>query len=135
MVGSAHVIALFALFIVGLELFVLIVCVLTVMLSMAIAIRHFFHCSPGERVAGLSWFPDRKRLSFYLENGESLTVAELHQRALIPGMIVLKFVPDNRYLPIWLIVTADQLDAAAWRRLCIVLKWAPPVQRDASGQG
>ncbi|WP_425515613.1 protein YgfX [Marinobacterium ramblicola] len=135
LVVGAHILALAAIFYSDLPKFTLTICTALVALSATHSLKGFIKPGRDDTVVGLSWYPDRKQLALVLLSGAQLQVDELRQKLVIPGVIVLSLVPEGRLLPIWLMLTPDQMSAEEWRRLAIVIKWAPPPQRDASGQG
>ncbi|WP_373286475.1 protein YgfX [Marinobacterium zhoushanense] len=134
-VASAHLVALASISYAGLPPFSRSICAMLVLFSAVLSARSFIRPDPSEHVIGLSWFPDHKQLLLELANGERLPVDEIRQKLVMPGATVLSLIPRGRFLPVWLILTSDQVSAEEWRRLAIAIRWAPPPQRDASGHG
>lgn len=135
LVSGLHLLALWVLLFVPLELFTRLVLAGVVLLSWLLLLRGPLVAWRGERVAGLSWYPDKQRLYLITADGQRLEVERSLLQACLPGLVAMKLQLVERALPDWLLLTADQLDSEGWRRLQLVLELAPPHQREASGQG
>lgn len=130
-----HVIASGALISLGLPLFTLAVTLLGLLLSVYFSLSPWRPSGGDERVTGLSWYPDRKALLFWMADGSRLRVEQTLSMAAVPGLIAISVITERRIRPVWLVVTPDQLDGAGWRRLKIMVEWGGFLQREASGQG
>lgn len=130
---TIHVLAGVALWVAGLPLFTGVVLSCLLLLSLYAALKEL---SSDKVFKGIVWAVDKKVMSLVDCDGKRIAVEGLVSSALFPGLVVLKLVRSDRLLPCWLFVTPGRCSSPdAWRRLRLAVQLAPPLQRDASGQG
>ncbi|WP_432696495.1 hypothetical protein ACQUQP_18425 [Marinobacterium sp. YM272] len=130
-----HLLAGLALLGAGLPAFTYLVCVAGLAISLYTLLYPWRKSGEAALVKGLSWYPDKKRLVFVMADGSQLDVEKTLSLAAVPGLISISAITERRVLPVWLVVTRDQLDEPDWRRLKILVEWSGFPQREASGQG
>ncbi|MBS98383.1 MAG: hypothetical protein CMI01_06865 [Oceanospirillaceae bacterium] len=88
-------------------------------------------------IQGLRLMPDQREYRI-LTLTDAFIVDQIREVRITPWLIAVNLKLLNQTRPVWVMLCRDQVSAEQWRRLSVVLSWAPPVvepQRDASGQG
>lgn len=132
-----HLLASVAVTTLTVPVFTRVVLLLVIFLSAALTLKEWLtgNVAANDTVTGLLWRVDKKQLRLRLAGGKVAEIERIIFSAKVPGLIAMKLQRVDRVCPTWLLLTPEQLNKREWRRLSLVLRFRPQVQREASGQG
>lgn len=81
-----------------------------------------------DAVAGVEWYPDQGAMHLLSRSGHWSEVERICFSCSLPGVIqVMQVQRQDRALPVWLLITPEQISRTEARRLHVALRLAPPL--------